>query len=108
MTFGGETVKAGGDRRTAAFWDRMVAPDAPFPTTAASSPGDFKAAYEAAFATGADAIVSLPVAGTLSGTLKSAQIQRDLLPDREINLMDSLRASTADGLLALISACLAA
>ena len=25
-----------------AFWERMTAPDAPFPTTAASSPGDFK------------------------------------------------------------------
>ena len=32
------------------FWERMTAPDAPFPTTAASSPGDFKAAYETAFA----------------------------------------------------------
>ena len=78
----------------------MTAPDAPFPTTAASSPGDFKTAYEAAFADGADAIVSVHVASTLSGTLKSAQIARDMLPDREIHVVDSFSASMGTGLLA--------
>ena len=77
-----------------------MAPDAPFPTTAASSPGDFKEAYEAAFAAGAEAIVSIHVAGTLSGTIKSAQIARDMLPDREIHVVDSLGASMAEGILA--------
>ena len=75
----------------------MTAPDAPFPTTAASSPGEFKEAYEAAFARGADAIVSVHVAGTLSGTIKSAQIARDMLPDREIHVVDSQGASMAAG-----------
>ncbi len=78
----------------------MVAPDAPFPKTAASSPGEFKDAYEAAFAAGAEAIVSIHVAGTLSGTIKSAQIARDMLPDREIHVVDSLGASMAEGILA--------
>jgi DegV family protein with EDD domain len=78
----------------------MTAPDAPFPTTAASSPGDFKDAYEAAFADGAEAIVSVHVAGSLSGTIKSAQIARDMLPDREIHVVDSLSASMAIGILA--------
>ena len=82
---------------TADFWNRMTAPDAPFPTTAASSPGEFKTAYEAAFAAGAEAIVSVHVAGTLSGTIKSAQIARDMLPDREIHVVDSLGASMAAG-----------
>ena len=50
VNFGSETFKAGRRPVTAdAFWERMIAPDAPFPTTAASSPGDFKDAYEAAF-----------------------------------------------------------
>ena len=35
----------------------MLAPDAPFPTTAAPSPGAFAAAFEAAFAAGAESIV---------------------------------------------------
>ncbi len=100
VTFGKESFKAGVELSTADFWERMVAPDAPFPTTAASSPGEFKAAYEAAFASGAEAIVSVHVAGTLSGTIKSAQIARDMLPDREIHVVDSQVASMGEGILA--------
>jgi len=108
VNFGRESFKASVELSTAAFWDRMVAPDAPFPTTAASSPGEFKDAYEAAFAGGADSIVSIHVAGTLSGTIKSAQIARDMLPDREIHVVDSLGASMAEGILAMIGVELAA
>ncbi len=100
VTFGTESFKAGADLSTEDFWRRMTAPDAPFPKTAASSPGDFRAAYEKAFADGADAVVSVHVAGTLSGTLKAAQSGRDLLPDREIHVVDSGSASMGEGMLA--------
>jgi DegV family protein with EDD domain len=99
VNFGSDSFRAGVDLTTDQFWTRMTAPDAPFPTTAASSPGDFKAAYEAAFEGGADAIVSVHVAGTLSGTIKSAQVARDMLPDREIHIVDSQGASMAQGIL---------
>jgi DegV family protein with EDD domain len=108
VNFGKDSFKAGVELSTAEFWERMVAPDAPFPTTAASSPGEFKEAYEAAFASGADAIVSIHVAGTLSATIKSAQIARDMLPDREIHVVDSLGASMAQGILAHLAVELAA
>jgi len=100
VSFGKETFRAGSELSTGEFWRRMTAPDAPFPTTAASSPGEFKEAYEAAFAGGAEAVVSIHVAGTLSGAIKSAQIARDMLPDREIHVVDSLGASMAEGILA--------
>jgi DegV family protein with EDD domain len=100
VSFGSETFKAGTELSGPAFWERMTAKDAPFPTTAASSPGEFKEAYEAAFNDGAEAVVSIHVAGTLSGTIKSAQIARDMLPDREIHVVDSLGASMAQGILA--------
>lgn len=100
VNFGSESFRAGVDLSKDEFWQRMTAPDAPFPTTAASSPGDFKSAYEQLFAEGADAIVSIHVAGTLSGTLKSAQIARDMLPDREIHVIDSQGASMAQTILA--------
>ena len=108
VSFGPDSYKAGVEMSTEAFWERMVAPDAPFPKTAASSPGDFKEAYEAAFEAGAAAIVSVHVAGTLSGTIKSAQIARDMLPDREIHVVDSLGASMAEGILAQMGVELAA
>jgi fatty acid kinase fatty acid binding subunit len=100
VNFGSESFKAGVELSGAEFWQRMTAPDAPFPTTAASSPGDFKEAYEAAFTDGTEAIVSVHVGGSLSGTIKSAQIARDMLPDREIHVVDSLSASMAVGILA--------
>ena len=108
VSFGSDTFKAGVDMSTTEFWERMVAPDAPFPKTAASSPGEFKEAYEAAFEAGAGAIVSVHVAGSLSGTIKSAQIARDMLPDREIHVVDSLGASMAEGILAGMAVELAA
>ncbi len=99
VNFGTDEFKAGVDLSTAQFWDRMTAPDAPFPKTAASSPGAFKEAYERAFTEGAGSIVSINVAGSLSATIKSAQIARDMLPDREIHIVDSQSASMAQGLL---------
>ena len=41
------------------------------------------------------------VAGTLSGAIKSAEIARDMLPDREIHVVDSLGASMAEAILVL-------
>ena len=100
VTFGAETYKAGVDMSTVEFWDRMTAPDAPFPKTAAASPGEYKDAYEAAFEAGAEAIVMISVAGTLSAAIKSAQIARDMLPDRDIHVVDSQGASMEQGILA--------
>ena len=100
VNFGDQSFRAGVDMSGEDFWARMTAPDAPFPTTAATSPGDFKDAYEAAFMDGAEAIVSVHVSETLSGTIKSARIARDMLPDREIHVVDSLSASMATGMLA--------
>ena len=100
VSFGDESFRAGVDLTTEQFWSRMTAPDAPFPKTAAASPGEFKAVYDEAFADGADAIVSIHVAGTLSGAIKSAEIARGLLADREIHIVDSTGASMAEGILA--------
>jgi DegV family protein with EDD domain len=108
VSFGQERFRAGVDLSTEDFWRRMTAPEAPFPTTAAASPGQFREAFEAAFAAGAEAIVCVDITGTLSGTIKSATIARDLLPEREIHVVDSMSASMGVGLLAIIAAEMAA
>ena len=108
VTFGSESFKAGVDLSTDQFWKRMTAPDAPFPKTAASSPGEFKAVYDAAFAAGADAVVSIHVAGTLSGTIKSAEVAKAMLPEREIHIVDSTGVSMCEGLLAELAVGMAA
>ena len=100
VTFGSESFLAGVDLSTDEFWKRMTAPNAPFPKTAASGPGDFKAVYEKAFADGADAVVAIHVSHKLSGAMKSAEVAKGLMPDREIHLVDSQGASMAEGILA--------
>jgi DegV family protein with EDD domain len=108
VRFGEESFRAGVDLSTEAFWERMLVSGAPFPTTAAAAPGDFQAAFEAAFAGGAEAIVCITVGSKLSGTFKSAEIARGLLADREIHVVDSQLASMGVGMLAEIAAELAA
>jgi fatty acid kinase fatty acid binding subunit len=107
VSFGTETFRVNVDLTTDQFWERMTASDAPFPTTAAAAPGDFLEVFRAAFAAGADAIVCVTVSGDLSGTLKSAQVARDLLSEREIHVVDSRSASMGQGMLAQIAAELA-
>lgn len=99
VNFGKETFSAGVNLSTDQFWQRMTAPEAPFPTTAACSPGDFQLAYRKAFDEGADSIVSVHVAGTLSGTIKSAEIGKAMFKDKEIHIVDSMGASMMVGVL---------
>jgi fatty acid kinase fatty acid binding subunit len=107
VSFGPESFRVNVDLTTDQFWQRMTAPDAPFPTTAAAAPGDFLEAFKSAFDGGAEAIVCVNVSGELSGTLKSAQVARDMLPDREIHVIDTRTASMGEGMLAQIAAELA-
>jgi len=108
VSFGEARFKAGVDLTTEQFWERVTAPDAPFPKTAAASAGDFGAVFDRLFAEGADAIVCVNVAGTLSATIKSARIARDERPDREIHVVDSGSASMGEGLLSQMAAEMAA
>jgi DegV family protein with EDD domain len=107
VSFGNQTFRAGIDLTTEAFWSRMTAPDAPFPTTAAPSPGSFQEAYEAAFAAGAESVVSVHISEHLSGTVAAARVAAGMLPHREIHIVDSRSASMGIGLLALLAADLA-
>jgi DegV family protein with EDD domain len=108
VSFGAEEFKAGVDLSAEDFWARMVAPEAPFPKTAAASPIAFRDAFEAAFAGGAEAVVCINVAASLSGTFKSASLAREMLPEREIHVVDSDTAAFGIALLAMFAQDLAA
>lgn len=107
VSFGDESFRVNVDLTTDQFWERMTASDAPFPTTAAAAPGDFLDAFTAVLAAGAQAIVCVNVSGELSGTLKSAQVARDMLANEEIYVVDTRTASMGQGMLAQIAAELA-
>jgi len=108
VSFGPESFRPNVDMTTDEFWVRMTAPDAPFPTTAACSAGDFLDVFDAAFDGGAESVVCVTVSDQLSATLKSAQIARDMRPDREIHVVDSRSASAGEGMLAQMGSRLAA
>ena len=108
VSFGSESFRPNVNMTTAEFWARMTAPDAPFPTTAACSAGDFLTAFDAAFEGGAESVVCITVSDQLSATLKAALIARDMRPDREIHIIDSRSASAGEGMLAQMGVRLAA
>ena len=108
VRFGAEEFQAGVDLSTEQFWTRLLALDAVIPSTAAPSPGTFKEAFEACFADGAEAIVCPLIGSKLSATLQSATLAAQMLPDREIHLIDTGSTSMSTGIAALLAAEMAA
>ena len=98
VSFGSESWKAGTELPIDEFYRRLLAPGAPFPTTAACSPADFQGAFTSAFHAGAELVVCINVGAKLSGTIKAAQIAREQLPERDVRVIDS---NTATGALML-------
>lgn len=108
IRFGDEELRAGVDLTTEEFWVRLMAPGAPFPATAAPSPGTFRETFEAAFAAGAEAVVAVLIGARISATFQAATLGAEALPGREIHLIDSRTTSMSTGFAALLAAELAA
>lgn len=108
VSFGDQNFRALTELTTDDFWERMVKPGTPLPTTAAASPGEFKVVFERLFAEGADAIVCIDVSEELSGTVKSARVAAGMLEGKEIHVIDSRTASMGFGMLAQMAAEMAA
>jgi len=101
VTFGEKEYRAGVDMSAEQFWTELTAPGAPFPKTAAASPGSFKETFEKLFNAGADEILYVGASSKLSATLGSAKLAADMLPGKRIHVIDSNTASMGAGLLAL-------
>jgi fatty acid kinase fatty acid binding subunit len=91
-----------------AFWQKVQAPDAPFPTTAAPSAGQFKAAFDRLFSEGADEIVYIGMYEGLSTTINSARMAAQAMPDRKIHVVDSHSVCMGAGALSIRAAQMAA
>ncbi len=74
------------------------------PTTSAPAPGAFAEAYRAAFDAGADALVCFCVSAEVSATYAAAVAARDMLPGRDITVVDSQSISMGQGFMALAAA----
>ena len=103
IQFGVETLRTEIDIDDVSLFARIDR-EGKLPTTAAPSPGQFLEAYEAAFATGADAIVCLCVSSAISATYGAAVTAKEMLPDRTIEVVDTRVVSMAQGFMALAAA----
>lgn len=103
VNFADHAYRTGTEISTDEFYRQLMAPGAPFPTTAAASPGEFLSIFEGLLANGAEAIVCVTVGGKLSGTLKSAQIAAATVGADRVRTIDSQTASMSQGILAMLA-----
>lgn len=110
VTFGDRQFVAGVDLSTEQFWAELTKPGAPFPKTAAASPGAFRDAFERLLADGAEEVVYVGVGAKLSATVGSAKVAREMLADAaaRIHIVDSASASMGVTLLANLAVAQAA
>lgn len=98
VRFGDESYKDYVELAPDAFYARLRRA-AELPTTSQPTPADFLAAYEEL--AGYERILSLHIAGRLSGTVQSARTAGELLGGDKVRALDSNTASAAIAMLAL-------
>lgn len=98
--FGDEVFKDRVELRSEEFFQKLEAASVP-PRTSQPSPGDFHRIYQSLFSSGYQGIISIHISMELSGTWQSACIARDMLPDDQIQVINSKSASMGLGLIVL-------
>ena len=98
VRFGDESFRDYVELAPDAFYERLRSAEQT-PTTSQPTPGDFLAAYEdlGRF----ERILSLHIAGKLSGTIESARAAAQMLGDDRVRTIDSESASVAIAMLAI-------
>jgi DegV family protein with EDD domain len=103
LHFGDETVRAVEQIDDAGLFAR-IGRTRRLPTSSAPSPGQFVDAFEEAFAAGESGVICLCVSSKGSATFAAAQRASELLPDREITVIDTRSATMAQGFMVLAAA----
>lgn len=101
--FGSEILKTGIDIDDAGLFARVDREGA-LPTTAAPAPGDFVTAFEKAFQEGAETVLCFCVSSEISATYGAAVAARQTMPERDIQVVDTLSLTMGQGFMVLAAA----
>lgn len=96
LTLDGRSYRSGIDIQPAAFYE-LLAGTRSFPTTSQPAPGDFADAYRNLCASGDHDILSIHISSGLSGTLNSAHLGAQQVPEARVTFVDTLTLSGAEG-----------
>lgn len=103
VNWGDESYRDNVDITPEQFYARLPTAKV-MPSTSQPSRGDFAAVYQQSARQGAAAIISVHISSLLSGTVSSALMARDDVPDTPIYVVDSLSTSMGLGFLVLEAA----
>jgi len=103
VNFGTEVLKTGIDIDDAGLFER-VDREGTLPTTAAPAPGDFTTAYDNAFENGAETVLCFCVSSEISATYGAAVAARQTMPERDIQVVDTLNLTMGQGYMVLAAA----
>src|SRR5512139_1507818 len=103
VQFGEESYLTGVNIDDTALFER-VDRENKLPSTAAPSPGQFLEVYEKALAAGAETILCFTVSSAVSATYNNAVNARQLLPERDITVIDTQSLSLGQGFIVMAAA----
>jgi DegV family protein with EDD domain len=101
VSFGDETFAAVTELSNEAFYERLTAPGAPLPRTAAPNPAQFEAAYREAIDGGADSVLCVTISSDLSATYASAVQGAAAFAPGQVEVVDSRTVTHALAMIAL-------
>ena len=107
VSFGDETYEAITELTNEQFYQKLTAPGAPLPKTAAPNPAAFEAAYRDALEAGADGVVCVTISEKLSATYSSAVQGASSLEQGQVEVIDSMTTTHALAMIVTLAAELA-
>ena len=108
VTFGDETYDTVTELSNEAFYEKLTAPGAPFPQTAAVNPGQFEAAFREALEAGAHGVVCITISKDMSATYAAADSAAGEFEQGVVEVIDSRTVAQSQGLIVKRAADLAA
>ena len=103
VNFGAEAFKTGEEIDDARLFARINR-EKKLPTTSAPSPGQFGEAFQAALDAGAETVICFCVSSAVSATYQAALTARNLLPGRDIEVVDTQNLTLGQAFIVLSAA----